>query len=162
MERLAGAMVSDDLSVVDRKRGDADHMAALGAVMQRRPDGLSAMLRFALVGDKVSFGQVVRYARGITRNLSIKRGWKLKLSDIDRIARKAVEYHYSPSCTTCNGTGKQEIKGTPVLSATNCPHCHGTGKRPMPLRNGRQIAEVIWSMDDGFRVIENSVKRKLG
>jgi len=162
IERLAEAMVSDDLSMTEDKRRDVDHLAALGAVMVGRPAGISAMLHVALTHDRESLREVMRFATALTRRLAAKRRWKLTLRDIEHIAKKAVQYQCAPSCPSCNGRGRKVMKGTPVLSSKACEKCHGTGKRPFPIRHGREIAEVAYAMGDYLTVIEDKVRKKLG
>lgn len=162
IERLSVAMASDDLTMDKLRRGDADYLAALGATTIGRPAGANALIRLALTGDKGSAAEVLRYARLVAARLSERRGWALKLREIEHVARKAIEYHQAPSCPLCNGRGYKSIPGAPSLSEKPCERCHGSGQRPLPLRHGRQIAEVLHVMQVQVDLISVFVRDKLG
>jgi hypothetical protein len=161
MERLTEAMVSKNLMLTPDRRRDLDYLIALGAVMQRRPAGLTGLLRLAL-GDEAALRGALAFAMGITRKLALKRGWKAKQHDLVFIARKAVEFQCSPACPTCRGVKFKVIKNTPALSGKTCDRCHGTGRRPYPIRQGREIAEVVCSIEALLQGIEISLRAKLG
>lgn len=162
LEGLASAFVSSDLSVrMDGKRGDVDYMIALGAAGTRLRPGASAMVNLALSYDKASLTEALHYALAIARHLANKRGWKLKHKELRAVAEKALRYHAAPTCPTCEGRKFKKIENSPNLSAVHCPTCHGTGKRPFPIRHGREIAEVCYSLDDTTRVIEAAVRKRL-
>lgn len=162
LEGLSSAMVSKDLTVKkEGKRGDVDFIIALGATGVRLKPGATAMLSLALTHSVSSAKEALSYVVTVARHLNLKRGWKIKARELIVISEKALKYHADPTCPKCNGTKFDKIPGAPSLSATPCRTCHGTGKRPYPIRNGRQIAEIVYSLEDTNRVIEKAVKKRL-
>lgn len=162
LEGLASAFVSSDLTVKkEGKRGDVDYLIALGCAGSKMRPGASAMINLALSHDKASVSDALRYSIAVTRHLNQKRGWRLKMKELKFVAERALRYHIAPACPACEGRKFKKVDGSPSLSATPCPTCHGTGKRPYPLRNGREIAEVVYSLEDTNRVIESVVRKRL-
>jgi len=162
LEGLASAFVSSDLTVKkEGKRGDVDYLIALGAAGTRLRPGASSMVNLFLSHDKSSLTEALHYTLAIDRHLANKRGWKLKHKELYGVAEKALRYHVAPACPTCEGRKFKKMENSPNLSATACPTCHGTGKRPFPIRHGREIAEVCYSLGDTTRVIEAAVRKRL-
>ena len=162
LEGLASALVSSDLTVKkEGKRGDVDYLIALGAVGIRLRPGASAMINVALSHDKASLTEALWFSVSITRHLNQKRGWRLKMKDLKFVAERALRYHIAPACPACEGRKYKRVDGSPSLSASPCPTCHGTGRRPYPIRYGREIAEVVYSLEDTNRVIEHLVRNRL-
>jgi len=162
LEGLASAFVSSDLTVKkEGKRGDVDFLIALGATGARLRPGASAMINVTLTHDKASLTEALHYTLAIARFLNQKRGWKFKHKELKHVAERALRYHIAPACPACDGLKFKRVDGSPSLSATLCPTCHGSGKRPYPIRNGREIAEIVYSLEDTNRVIEAAVRRKL-
>ena len=161
LEGLASAMVSSDLRVKDDKRGDLDYLIALGCSGRRLKAGASSVLALHLAHDKASLIDALRFTLGVVKQLNMKRGWKLKPAEYKPLAEKALRYHVAPACPTCEGRKFKKIDGAPKLSGAPCNTCHGSGRRPYPLRNGREIAEVVYALEDTTRVIEKAVRGKL-
>lgn len=162
LEGLASAMVSSDLTCKkDGKRGDLDYLIALGWSGSRLNPGASSVLALHLSHDKASLYDALHYTLAVAKHLNTKRGWKMKPKDLKPLAEKALRYHVAPACPVCEGRKFRKVENSPALSATICQTCHGTGKRPFPIRNGREIAEVVYSLEDTSRVIESAVRRKL-
>lgn len=161
LEGLASAMVSSDLRFKTEKRGDLDYLVALGWSGARLGNGASSVLALHLSHDKASLINALNYTTAIVRHLANKRGWNIKPKEWKSLAERALRYHVAPACPTCEGRKLRRIDGTPALSATVCRTCHGTGKRPYPIKHGREIAEVVYSLENINRVIEKSVRRRL-
>jgi hypothetical protein len=155
-------MVSSDLTCKkDGKRGDLDYLISLGWSVSRMLPGASSVLSLHLAQDTTSLKDALRYTLVIVKQLNGKRGWNLKASEFKPISEKSLRYHVAPACPTCRGRRYKVIDGTPNLSATACNTCHGTGKRPFPLKNGREISEVVWCLEDTNRVIGRAVQKML-
>ncbi len=161
LEGLASAFVSSDLTVREDRRGDVDYIVALGAAGTRLRPGASSVVSLTLSGDKASAREALRATLAIVRHLNGKRGWKLDIKTMQAVTREALKHHIAPTCPVCQGRKFKLIEGSPALSASPCATCHGTGKRPLPLRHGRLIAEVVAILEDTGRVIEAAVRRRL-
>lgn len=160
LERLATAMGSRDLSM-RRGTGDIDYIIALGSVALSINSAASAMIHLHLAHNPAAYKEAERAALAIARHLNLKRRWKLRVKDLIRVTGTALKYYICPVCPHCYGRGLEVVPNTPVLSMKACRPCHGTGKRPMPLQNGREIAEIIQSLENIEHVAEDAIRAKV-
>lgn len=161
LERLATAMVSGRLKLHEDGATDLDYIIALGMAAQRVAPEADALLRLYLAMDRQSYEDARGAAVRIARRLDTRRGWNLMAQDLSRIAGTALKYHINPICPECIGRKFQLAPNTPMLSHKVCKRCHGSGRRPIPIRNGRQIAEVIAALESIEHVAEKEIRLRM-
>lgn len=158
VERLAVAMTSGHLEMRER-RCDLDFIVALGMAAQERPE-ISAILHLHLAATPEAYRQARNAAIAIVRRLDARRNWRMSSQTIMAVAGAALKHYILPVCPACAGRCFETIPGAPVLSDRICLRCHGTGLRPLPIRHGRAIAEVVARLESIEAVAEEAVRAK--
>lgn len=141
LDRLSPALVSDDLSITDR-RGDADYVAALGYASMTYPIA-SPLIRMYLSHDRAAVRDATAMAADMTRKAARRAGLILSPSDLIECGRLALQYVVNPNCPRCHGTKYELIPGTNCLGPHVCKACGGDGRRKIPAKNKRVIVDVI-------------------
>lgn len=141
LDRLSPALVSDDLSITDR-RGDADYVAALGYASMTYPIA-SPLIRMYLSHDRAAVREATAMAADMARRAARRAGLHLRASDLIEIGRMALEFVVHPTCQRCHGTKYELIPGTNCLGPHACKACGGDGRRKIPAKNKRVIVDVI-------------------
>lgn len=160
-ERLLAAFASSDLSVDVERRGDADHLIALGLAEQRVPLAGGDVLRLQLAGNPADYRRARESVLGLTRRLSAVRRWNFSAANLKRIAELALAHHVWPACPVCHGRGYEAAEGAPLLSGRLCRACHGTGARPIQRKFNNEIRGVIEVLERIGSVTEHAVQRLL-
>lgn len=148
VDRLAPAMVSDDLSQSDLHRTDADYLGALAYASRDKPL-ISALLRCYMAGDWKALNGARRQVERMVRKEAMRRRINLGAGEAEALAGAALRYCAFPVCPRCHGTKYQLIPGSRVLGSTPCALCDGDGRRPLPKRQPVLMANVIGKI---FRV----------
>lgn len=142
LDRLAPALVSDDLSSAVGRRGDADFVAALGVVSRKYPMA-SPLVRMYLTHDREAAKEALRIAASMARKAAIRCRVPAKVAECWEIGRAALEYAVNKTCPRCHGTKFETISGSNCLSSVSCKGCGGDGRKTLPRRNRQVIAEVV-------------------
>ena len=156
-ERLVRARHSHDLSIEERRRGDADYLAAAGMATRHMRVG-GSLLHLQVGGDAAALGAAELSVRSLVKAMSARRNWRLNGEATDRVAKLSLLHHIAPVCPTCHGRKFMEVPGTGRLSGQACGYCHGTGVRPLGRRNQDEVAAVLVEL----AMIESVVQRSVG
>lgn len=159
MEGVARALVASNLELKEG-RCSLDYILALGAAAREVP-GCAEVLHLQLAATPEALSSAMRAAVQMTRKLDNRRGWELSRQSIVKVARIALLHYINPICPKCLGTRYEKAPGAPMLTDRICRPCYGTGRRPLPTHNGKQIAEVITSLQRIEFVAENIIKGRL-
>ena len=159
LEGVARALVSSNLEMKEG-RCSLDFILALGAAAREVP-GCAEVLHLQLAATPEAFSSARRAAVQMTRKLGARRGWNLSRQETYKVARIALLHYINPVCPKCLGTRYEKAQGAPMLTDRICRPCYGTGRRPLPTHNGKQIAEVITSLQRIEFVAENVIKGRL-
>lgn len=161
VERMTRAFQSSDLSMDSDVRRDVDHLIALGVVDQHTGGAGGSVMRMHLAGSPADLRAARDSAIGVAKRLRARRGWELTGAEVKHVAELALAYYVFPACPHCAGRKFELVPGTPVLSAKECRECGGTGKRPLPRRFGKEIRDVLASLDHIEAITEHAVARRL-
>lgn len=141
LDRLAPALVADDLSVTEH----VDHahlVAALGYASRVYPLA-SALIRVYLSHDRGSLREARALACKMARQAAARRGYRVDPAALELIGRQALDYAINKVCPRCHGTRYELIPGTVCLSGKLCQACHGDGRRLLPRKYRALIVEVV-------------------
>lgn len=159
LESAAHALASGNLSMKEG-RCDLDYIVALGEA-SANIKGAADLVRLRLTATPEAYDGARKAALSIARKLNTKRGWNFLNQDLAKVARSALHYYLSPVCPECEGRKFLAVPGTPMLSGRICPKCQGTGKRRIPITNGREIAEIVASLQRIEKVVEDGMRKRL-
>lgn len=161
LDRLAAAVHSDDLS---HRKGlcDIDHIHALGMAGQRQRHG-TALLDLHMTLGREDAAEALKAAMQITRDVARRRGWPMTPLKTRRVAGEALTHYLRPTCAPCKGRGviHADMDKPGQYHPKACPTCAGSGKKPLPLKNRREISEVLYVMEDRLRSAMEHVRRAL-
>lgn len=160
-ERLHRAFESQDLSLRPGKRGDADHLIALGLAAKAAGGPAAALIRVHLASSIGELRAALRSTLAIAKRLSQTRGWGLRGTSLMRVAEIALAHHIYPACFHCHGRGYDVVPGAPALSDRQCKHCGGSGHRPVQKKWRSEISELISVLERIDSVTEAAVARRL-
>lgn len=160
IERLASAMGSSDMGMVENRVKDADWIAGLGMAGIENRLG-SEILRLKLSNDQQTYRSAAEKVRAIVRRMDARGRLGMTRKQITEIAHKALRHYLLPVCRRCKGTRWDVIPGTPSLSATPCSTCNGTGIHPLPGGNAEMIAKVVARLEAIEHTINTSLNRTM-
>lgn len=156
-ERLVRARHSRNLSIEERRRGDADYLAAAGIAARHMRIG-GSLLHLQLGGGSMALAAAEESVRALVKVMSARRNWRLNGEAVGRVAKISLLHHIAPVCPTCCGRKFMEAPGTGRLSGQQCNYCHGTGIRPLGRRNQDEVSAVLVEL----AMIESVVQRSVG
>ena len=156
-ERLVRARGSHDLTMEERRRGDADYLAAAGIAARHMRVG-GSLLHLQLGGGSMALGAAEESVRALVKAMNARRSWRLNGESVDRVAKLSLLHHIAPVCPTCHGRKFMESPGTSRLSGHQCGYCRGTGVRPLGRRNRDEVAAVLVEL----AMIESVIHRSVG
>lgn len=159
LERLSVSFQSSHLKLREG-RCDLDYIIALGMVASKQLL-VSAFLAAHYGGRNASQKEARKAAITLTQKLNVKRGWKLELKDVLRVASAAMKIYCDPACPRCRNQKFLKVENAPVLSTKPCPKCHGTGRRLYPTRDLRKIGDVVDILCSIEHVAEIAIRQKL-
>jgi hypothetical protein len=160
-ERLHSAFGSGDLSLRAGRRGDADHLIALGLAARQVGGPADALIRVHLASSTTDLRAALRSTLSVAKRLAQARGWKVNGRNLVRVAELALAHHIYPTCLHCSGRGFEKAPNAPVLTTKRCTHCDGTGRRPIQKRWRPEIAELISVLERIDSVTQAAVVRRL-
>ncbi|ANQ85064.1 hypothetical protein dqs_2027 [Azoarcus olearius] len=151
LERLSAAMTPDDLSHKPRAC-DVDYVGALGMAGTHNRQGAGAAYE--------AFKATVE----LVRHIGQRRAWVLTPIKVRRIAEGALRHYLKPACGCCKGRGMLGLDRDQVGKAERvrpCDKCGGTGRAPLPVKNQREIREVLYLMEQRRQTVGQRVRRKM-
>ncbi|HOW46121.1 MAG TPA: hypothetical protein P5305_01535 [Rubrivivax sp.] len=158
-ERLLTAFRSSHLELDSEHRGDADYLIALGIAGSRSGMLGGDVLRLQLAGSPADYRNARESVVRLTRRLAMKHNWRLSGDNTRRVGELALAHHVFPTCPVCKGRRFEVVEGSPSLSGRACRACHGTGARPIQRKLGREIREVLETLERISEFTEGSVAR---
>lgn len=158
-ERLATAMVSDDLGLSPLAVKDADYLIAMGwiGINRRLATGLYRLM-YSL--DAARYGEVLASVRLRVKELDRRHRWLLKPGEHNRLAKAALDFMICPVCPSCLGRGRHLVSETaPVLEDEHCQHCNGTGRRQTETK---RLADVLSDLEASQAALVGMARKRIG
>lgn len=159
-ERLSSAFVSDDLSMVPERIGDADYLTALGMAGARRSLG-ATVLHLDLAGDRGSVRDALAAVQQVVRKLAARDGWVVDPGRAKSIATEALHYYVKPACVECCGRGFLGLDGGRRSVPRPCSACSASGRRPIKGKYSREVRAVVSRLEEMRETASHEVRRRL-